>query len=58
MTDAISIELLQHSGEPIRALLADPEITEICINRFDEIWFEKGGRLRRTDISWCRFIVN
>ena len=32
---------------PLEALLADPEITEIMVNRHDEIFIEARGRLRR-----------
>src|SRR5690606_38198033 len=32
---------------PLEALLADARITEIMVNRFDEIFVEEQGRLRR-----------
>src|SRR5690606_19258423 len=32
---------------PLEALLADPKITEIMVNRHDEIFVEADGRLRR-----------
>ncbi len=32
---------------PLEALLADPEVTEIMVNRHDEIFVEVRGRLRR-----------
>ncbi len=32
---------------PLEALLADPEVTEIMVNRYDEIFVEVRGRLRR-----------
>lgn len=34
-----------YSG-PLDSLLHDPEVTEICVNGFDSIWFEKGGRMQ------------
>ncbi len=32
---------------PLASLLSDEEITEIIVNRIDQIWFEKNGRLHR-----------
>lgn len=37
---------------PLEALLADPEITEIMVNRFDEVFVERQGRLRRHAVSF------
>lgn len=37
---------------PLEDLLADPEITEIMVNRFDEVFIEKGGRLLRHGVSF------
>lgn len=37
---------------PIRTLLDDPEITEICVNAWNDIWMEKAGRLSRTEARW------
>ncbi len=37
---------------PISALLASPEISEIMINGFDEIFIERGGMVEQTN---CRF---
>jgi len=33
----------------IEPLLADPSITEIMVNAFDEVWIERDGRLERVD---------
>lgn len=33
---------------PLEPLLADPGVTEIMVNRYDEIFVERGGRLIRT----------
>lgn len=32
---------------PLEPLLADPEVTEIMVNRYDELFIEKAGRLSR-----------
>lgn len=37
---------------PLEALLADPDITEIMVNRFDEIFVERQGRLQRHAVSF------
>ncbi|HWS74327.1 MAG TPA: ATPase, T2SS/T4P/T4SS family [Quisquiliibacterium sp.] len=34
---------------PLERLLADPEVSEIMVNRADEIYVERHGRLERTD---------
>lgn len=34
---------------PLEPLLQDPTVTEIMVNRFDEIYIEKKGRLLKTD---------
>jgi pilus assembly protein CpaF len=53
MTTDVTKELLDHYGKPIAALLADPEVTEVCVNRWDEVWVERRGRLRRENgVAW------
>jgi pilus assembly protein CpaF len=37
---------------PLEALLADPNITEIMVNRYDEVFVEEQGRLRRHAVSF------
>jgi pilus assembly protein CpaF len=37
---------------PIGEFLDDPEITEIMVNRFDQIYVERGGRLYPTDVRF------
>lgn len=37
---------------PILTLLDDPEITEICVNAWNDVWIEKAGRLSRTEARW------
>lgn len=44
--------MLVHYGMPIRAFLDDPDITEICVNAWNDVWIEKAGRLIRTHARW------
>ena len=37
---------------PLEDLLADPSISEIMVNRFDEIYVERKGRLTKMDIAF------
>ena len=37
---------------PLQALMADPEITDILVNRFDEIYIERRGRLEFTHTAF------
>ena len=37
---------------PLEVLLKDESVTEVMVNRFDEIWVERRGRLLRTDVSF------
>ena len=37
---------------PLQALMADPEITDILVNRFDEIYIERRGRLEFSDATF------
>ena len=37
---------------PLEELLADDSISEIMVNRFDEIYIEKKGRLTKADITF------
>ena len=48
-----SAELLEHYGEPIKALLDDPRVTEICVNGHKEVQVEREGRLMLTDARWA-----
>jgi pilus assembly protein CpaF len=40
---------------PLEDLLADPTISEIMVNRFDQIYVEKSGRLQATNV---KFLAN
>ena len=37
---------------PIEPLLQDPSITEVMVNRFDEVFVEKSGRIEPTDVRF------
>lgn len=37
---------------PIQPLIEDPEITEIMVNRWDQVYYEKGGKKYETDIRF------
>jgi pilus assembly protein CpaF len=37
---------------PLEVLLADPAISDILVNRFDQVYVEKNGRLQPTDITF------
>lgn len=38
----------------LQPLIDDPTITEIMVNRYDEIFIERGGRIERTDVRFAR----
>ena len=42
---------------PLEGLLADPAITEVMVNRFDDIYVERSGKLFRSDISFSNDIA-
>ena len=37
---------------PLEVLLNDDSVTEVMVNRFDEIWVERAGRLERTSVAF------
>lgn len=37
---------------PLEPLMKDPEVSDILVNTFDDVWVEKGGKLFRTDIRF------
>ncbi|WP_282611024.1 CpaF family protein [Pelagibius sp. Alg239-R121] len=45
-------DLLTHYSDPIAVYLEDPDVTDILVNRFDEIWIEKNGELSKTTSQW------
>lgn len=45
-------KVLDHYLEPIKPLLSDAGITEIMVNRFDEVFIERLGVFKKTDIKF------
>jgi pilus assembly protein CpaF len=37
---------------PLEQLLADPGVDEVLVNRHDEVWIERAGRLQRCDLRF------
>jgi pilus assembly protein CpaF len=37
---------------PLEPLLADPRVTDVLVNRADEVWVERGGELVRTGVAF------
>lgn len=37
---------------PLEDLLRDPEVSDVLVNRPDEVWVERGGRLERVSVSF------
>jgi len=46
------INLVTHYGAPIAAYLSDETVTEICVNRWDQIFVERRGRLAQVEGTW------
>lgn len=44
-----SWQLIEHYMLPIKHLLDTPGVSEICINKFDEIFIEKNGQIEKTE---------
>lgn len=42
---------------PLEVLLKDESVTEVMVNRFDEIWIERAGRLERTNVAFTSNIA-
>jgi pilus assembly protein CpaF len=50
--DALIVDVLHEifGLGPLEALLADPEISDILVNRYNQVYIERNGRLEETDI--------
>lgn len=49
---AIYQETLRYFLGPVAPLLDDPDVSEVLINGYDTIYYEKSGRLRRADLKF------
>jgi pilus assembly protein CpaF len=38
---------------PLEPLLADPDITDVLVSAPDQVWVERGGQLRRTEVHFA-----
>jgi pilus assembly protein CpaF len=50
VTESILDDIIGYG--PIQPLIEDPDITDIMVNRYDRIFFEKQGKLYRSDIQF------
>ena len=49
----IDVVMSEISGlGPLENLLLLPGLTDILVNRFDEVWVDQGAGLQRTQVSW------
>ncbi len=48
-SQALFVRTVEHYLAPIKAFLDDSGVTEVMINRFDEIYIEKDGKIVKTD---------
>src|SRR5206468_3393892 len=48
--DALCAELFGFG--PLQALLDDPEVSDVLVNRFDDVFVERGGRLSRAEVAF------
>lgn len=44
-----ALEMFRTQLAPLRPYIDDPAISEIMVNRHDDIWIESGGRMRRLE---------
>jgi pilus assembly protein CpaF len=50
LVDQVLAEL--HGLGPLEELLGYEDLTDILINRFDEVWIDRGMGLEQTEVSW------
>jgi len=52
--DELKTEILQNilGFGPLEELMCDPDVDEIMVNNFDNIWIEKFGKLHKTDMRF------
>jgi pilus assembly protein CpaF len=51
-TKEIYTETIRHFLQPVLPLLEDPSVTEILINGFQTVYFERDGRLNRSELKF------
>ncbi|HVX61834.1 MAG TPA: CpaF family protein [Pirellulales bacterium] len=51
--NAIYQETLRHFLAPILPLLEDPSVSEILVNGHESVYFERAGRLQRSDVQFA-----
>ena len=58
-TELLSQQLLDEAIGlgPMEILLKDESVTEVMVNRFDEIWVERSGKLELTDVAFSSDIA-
>jgi len=45
--------LLQFEGMgPLAAILADPDVTDVVVNSFDQVWIDRGQGMERVPCGW------
>jgi pilus assembly protein CpaF len=49
----IFAQTVEHFLRPIEPFLADPAVAEVMVNRFDEVYVERAGRLVRTEARFA-----
>jgi len=52
-SQALFVRTVEHYLAPIKAFLDDPGVTEVMINRSDEIFIEKDGKVVQTDARFA-----
>jgi len=52
-SQALFVRTVEHYLAPIKAFLDDPGVTEVMINRSDEIYIEKDGKVIQTDARFA-----
>jgi len=58
LPDSLRIHLFQEILDdligygPIQSLLADPEVSEVMVNRYNKVYIERGGKLIETEVTF------
>ena len=53
IAESLSATSLQHYSRPLRDLLGDPNVTELCLQRPGEVFVERTGGWIRIDAPWA-----